>query len=81
MARKHILIMTKRWYGRRIRSIIREITIDELFLLAKCSGRVIQNINSIAVGGGYPEILTRMITSKAAGVKPVGCHQGDERFL
>jgi trehalose synthase len=36
--------------------------IDELYLLAeKLKGRVIQNINSTAVGGGVAEILNRML--------------------
>jgi trehalose synthase len=36
--------------------------IDELYLLAeKLKGRVIQNINSTAVGGGVAEILSRML--------------------
>ncbi len=37
-------------------------TIDELYLLAdRLQGKVIQNINSTAVGGGVAEILVRMI--------------------
>jgi len=36
--------------------------IDELYLLAeKLKGKIVQNINSTAVGGGVAEILTRMI--------------------
>lgn len=42
--------------------IVGQATIDELFLLAKhLEGKVIQNINSTAVGGGVAEILTQMI--------------------
>lgn len=42
--------------------IIGKDTIDELYLLAeKLKGKVIQNINSTAVGGGVAEILTRML--------------------
>ena len=37
-------------------------TIGELFLLAEhLRGRVVQNINSTAVGGGVAEILSRMV--------------------
>ncbi len=37
-------------------------TVDELRLLAgKLQGKVIQNINSTAVGGGVAEILNRMV--------------------
>jgi trehalose synthase len=42
--------------------IVGQAAIEELFLLAKhLKGKVIQNINSTAVGGGVAEILTRMI--------------------
>lgn len=42
--------------------IVGQATVDELFLLSKSlQGKVIQNINSTAVGGGVAEILTRMI--------------------
>ncbi|MBP1608200.1 MAG: glycosyltransferase [Acidobacteria bacterium] len=42
--------------------IVGEAAIEGLFLLAKhLRGKVIQNINSTAVGGGVAEILTRMI--------------------
>jgi len=42
--------------------VVGEATIEELYLLAKhVHGKVIQNINSTAVGGGVAEILTRMI--------------------
>ncbi len=42
--------------------IVGQATIDELFLLARhLEGKVIQNINSTAVGGGVAEILTQMI--------------------
>jgi len=43
-------------------AIVGEATIQELFLLAEhLKGKVVQNINSTAVGGGVAEILTRMI--------------------
>jgi len=42
--------------------IVGQGTIDELFLLAqRLQGKIIQNINSTAVGGGVAEILTRII--------------------
>ncbi|MCM8783216.1 MAG: glycosyltransferase [Candidatus Omnitrophica bacterium] len=42
--------------------IVGESVINDLRLLAKSlKGRVIQNINSTAVGGGVAEILTRMV--------------------
>lgn len=42
--------------------IVGESVVDELFLLAdKLRGKVIQNVNSTAVGGGVAEILTRMV--------------------
>ena len=43
-------------------SIVGAHTVDELRLLAsKLQGKVIQNINSTAVGGGVAEILNRMV--------------------
>lgn len=43
-------------------SIVGRHVIDELYLLAeKLKGKVIQNINSTAVGGGVAEILNRLI--------------------
>lgn len=43
-------------------TIVGQGIIDELFLLAqRLQGKIIQNINSTAVGGGVAEILTRMI--------------------
>lgn len=43
-------------------ALVGQPVIDELFLLARhLEGRVIQHINSTAVGGGVAEILTRMI--------------------
>jgi trehalose synthase len=43
-------------------SIVGTEAIDELYLLAeKLQGRVIQNVNSTAVGGGVAEILNRML--------------------
>lgn len=42
--------------------IVGGATIDELFLLARhLEGKIIQNINSTAVGGGVAEILAQMI--------------------
>ena len=42
--------------------IVGQATVGELFLLARqLQGKVIQNINSTAVGGGVAEILARMI--------------------
>ncbi len=42
--------------------IIGESRLDQLFKIARpLEGRVVQNINSTAVGGGVAEILTRMI--------------------
>jgi trehalose synthase len=43
-------------------ALVGQPVIDELFLLARhLEGRVVQNINSTAVGGGVAEIMTRMI--------------------
>ncbi|MDP3142336.1 MAG: glycosyl transferase family 1, partial [Candidatus Omnitrophota bacterium] len=42
--------------------IVGEAIIDDLKLLAeRLKGRIIQHINSTAVGGGVAEILTRMV--------------------
>jgi trehalose synthase len=42
--------------------VVGKSAIEELFLLAKkVEGKIIQNINSTAVGGGVAEILTRII--------------------
>jgi trehalose synthase len=42
--------------------IVGESVVQELYLLAeRLEGKVIQNINSTAVGGGVAEILTRLI--------------------
>lgn len=64
--------------------IVGQATIDELFHLAgPLSGKVIQNINSTAVGGGVAEILTRMIPL----LKQVGVDarwdviKGNEKFF
>lgn len=57
---------------------------EELFLLAeRLSGRVIQNINSTAVGGGVAEILSRMIPLLGQlGVKAKwDVIKGDEKFF
>lgn len=65
-------------------SIVGQATIDELFHLAKpLTGKIIQNINSTAVGGGVAEILTRMIPL----LKQVGVDarwdviKGNEKFF
>jgi trehalose synthase len=58
--------------------------IDELFRLGRLlRGRVIQNINSTAVGGGVAEILTRMIPLlKDLGVEARwDVIRGNERFF
>jgi len=69
---------------REYASIVGQATIDELYLLAeRLSGKVVQNINSTAVGGGVAEILTRMIPF----LKQVGVDarwdviKGDEKFF
>ena len=57
---------------------------EELFLLAeRLSGRVIQNINSTAVGGGVAEILSRMVPLLGQlGVKARwDVIKGDEKFF
>jgi trehalose synthase len=65
-------------------SIVGQPTIDELFLLARnLEGKVVQNINSTAVGGGVAEILSRIVPLlKQLGVD---AHwdviKGDERFF
>ncbi|MDH5684197.1 MAG: glycosyl transferase family 1, partial [candidate division WOR-3 bacterium] len=42
--------------------IVSQSTIDELYLLGKkLRDKVVQNINSTAVGGGVAEILTKMV--------------------
>jgi trehalose synthase len=42
--------------------LVGQSVVDELFLLARfLHGRVVQNINSTAVGGGVAEILTRIM--------------------
>ena len=58
--------------------------IDDLYLLAeKLEGKVVQNINSTAVGGGVAEILTRMIPLLCElGVDARwGVIRGDEKFF
>lgn len=69
---------------RQYASVVGQATVDELFLLGeRLSGKVIQNINSTAVGGGVAEILTRMIPL----LKQVGVDarwdviKGDEKFF
>ncbi|MDI6734822.1 MAG: glycosyl transferase family 1, partial [bacterium] len=65
-------------------AIVGQGIIDELFLLAqRLEGKIIQNINSTAVGGGVAEILTRMIPL----LRQVGVDarwdviKGNERFF
>jgi trehalose synthase len=65
-------------------SIIGRAAVDELVLLGeRLTGKVIQNINSTAVGGGVAEILTRMIPL----LKQIGVDarwdviKGDEKFF
>jgi len=64
--------------------IVGQATIDELFMMARhLEGKVIQNINSTAVGGGVAEILTRMIPL----LQQIGVNarwdviKGNERFF
>lgn len=64
--------------------IVGQATVDELHLLARhLQGKVIQNINSTAVGGGVAEILTRMIPLlKQLGVEARwDVIKGNERFF
>ena len=64
--------------------IVGQAVVEELFLLAEhLSGRVIQNINSTAVGGGVAEILSRMIPLLGQlGVKAKwDVIKGDEKFF
>ena len=61
-----------------------QAVVEELFLLAeRLSGRVIQNINSTAVGGGVAEILSRMVPLLGQlGVKARwDVIKGDEKFF
>ncbi|MBE3118157.1 MAG: glycosyltransferase [Acidobacteria bacterium] len=64
--------------------IVGESTIEELFLLAeRLKGKIIQNINSTAVGGGVAEILIRMLPLlQDLGVNASwGVIKGDEKFF
>lgn len=64
--------------------IVGQATVDELFLLTQhLRGKVIQNINSTAVGGGVAEILSRMIPLlKQLGVETRwDVIRGDEKFF
>ena len=64
--------------------IVGESTIEELFLLAeRLKGKMIQNINSTAVGGGVAEILIRMLPLlQDLGVNASwGVIKGDEKFF
>lgn len=64
--------------------IVGEGTIEEIHALARhLQGKVIQHINSTAVGGGVAEILTRMIPLlKQAGVESRwDVIKGNERFF
>jgi trehalose synthase len=65
-------------------AIVGQGTIDELYFLAsRLQGKVIQNINSTAVGGGVAEILIRMIPLlKQLGVDARwDVIKGNERFF
>jgi trehalose synthase len=64
--------------------IVGRPVIDELYMLAsRLQGKVVQNINSTAVGGGVAEILVRMIPL----LKQIGVDarwdviKGNERFF
>jgi len=64
--------------------IVGQATVDELYLLAdRLGGKLVQHINSTAVGGGVAEILTRMIPL----LTQLGVHarwdviKGDEKFF
>ncbi len=64
--------------------IVGHPVVEELFLLAgRLSGKVVQNINSTAVGGGVAEILSRMIPLlEQLGVKARwDVIKGDEKFF
>ena len=66
------------------RTIVGPEAIDELFRLGKhLRGRVVQNINSTAVGGGVAEILSRMLPLlRQLGVEARwDVIRGDERFF
>lgn len=65
-------------------AIVGAPAVDELFLLAdRLRGKVVQNINSTAVGGGVAEILTRMLPLlKQLGVDARwDVIRGNERFF
>jgi len=65
-------------------AIVGESVVDELFLLAdKLKGKLIQNVNSTAVGGGVAEILARMVPLlKQLGVDARwDVIKGDEKFF
>lgn len=64
--------------------IVGQPVVEELCLLAeRLSGKVVQNINSTAVGGGVAEILSRMIPLlEQLGVKARwDVIKGDEKFF
>ncbi|HEV8539205.1 MAG TPA: glycosyl transferase family 1, partial [Bacteroidota bacterium] len=65
-------------------TVVGQDGVEDLFLLAKkFEGKILQNINSTAVGGGVAEILTRMIPL----LKQLGINarwdviKGNERFF
>jgi len=65
-------------------TVVGAAAIDELFRLGgHLRGRVVQNINSTAVGGGVAEILSRIIPLlKQLGVEAMwDVIKGDERFF
>src|SRR3989338_4975202 len=64
--------------------IVGQPVVEELCLLAeRLRGKVVQNINSTAVGGGVAEILSRMIPLlKQLGVEARwDVIKGDEKFF
>lgn len=64
--------------------VVGQATIDELFLLSRnLDGKLIQHVNSTAVGGGVAEILTRMIPLlNQLGVRAQwDVIKGDEKFF
>jgi trehalose synthase len=64
--------------------VVGESVVEELFLLARrLEGKVIQNINSTAVGGGVAEILARMLPLlKQLGVQASwDVIKGNEKFF
>ncbi|BAL80795.1 glycosyltransferase [Caldisericum exile] len=66
------------------RSVVSNEVVDELYSISKhLQGKVIQNINSTAVGGGVAEILTRMVPLlKELGINALwDVIKGNDRFF